>query len=477
MPRSPSNNHSNEVPPRLMIAAPHGRSGKTTVSIGLCAALRQRGLFVQPFKKGPDYIDPSWLSAAANISCRNLDPFFMDEGQLVNSFHQASRRADLVLIEGAMGLYDSLGSDGRGSSAWVARLLRVPIILVINTARMTRSVAAMVVGYQHFEPDSAVAGVIFNNVSGTRHESKLATAVEDYCGIPVLGAVPRDPALLIPERHLGLIPFKEREEAVSVVERIHSRLNGHLDLEGILTVARNAQVIPLASLGGNTKRASIVKVGVMLDRVFTFYYPENLEALQQAGAELVFIDSLRDHRLPEIDALYIGGGFPEFFLEELEANDSLRYDIAKAAEDGLPIYAECAGLMYLCRCIGWRGQRFKMVGFIPTEVEMCPHPQAHGYSEVEVATENPLFPVGSILRGHEFHHSRLSKLDGLKFAYRMQRGRGINGKVDAIVHKNAIASFTHLHALGVPQWAEAFVSLALRKKKDEASLLKIRGAK
>jgi len=212
-------------------------------------------------------------------------------------------------------------------------------------------------------------------------------------------------------------------------------------------------------------RPAVAKVGVMLDRVFTFYYPENLEALQQAGAELVFIDSLQEQHLPEIAALYIGGGFPELFMEKLEANSGLRQDIAQAAEGGLPIYAECAGLMYLCRDIRWRGQRYEMVGIIPGEVEMCQQRQGHGYTVVEVANENPLFPVGSVLRGHEFHYSRLSKLGGLSFAYRMQRGNGIDGKVDGIIYKNVFAAYTHLHALSVPEWAEAFVSLALRQQR------------
>ena len=205
----------------------------------------------------------------------------------------------------------------------------------------------------------------------------------------------------------------------------------------------------------------------MLDRVFTFYYPENLEALTRARAELVFIDSLHQQRLPEIDGLYIGGGFPELFLEELEANRSLRQNIAQVIEDGLPVYAECAGLMYLCRYIQWHGQRYEMVGVFPSEAEICEKPQGHGYVEAEVNGGNPLFPIGLTLRGHEFHYSRLSQLSGLNFAYRLQRGRGIDGKVDAITYKNVFAAYTHLHASGVPQWAEAFVSLVLRERKHQ----------
>ena len=453
----------------IIIAAPQGQSGKTIISTGLCAAFVQRGLVVQPFKKGPDYIDPSWLTAAAGRSCRNIDTFLVTEETWLTSFRQACQGADLALIEGAMGLYDSLDSEGRGSTAHIARLLQAPVILVVNTARMTRSIAAMITGYQQFEPETNIAGVILNNVSGSRHESKLRTAVEQYCGIPVLGSVPKDHNLNITQRHLGIIPHREVQDSTLVTNRICHCLEDHLDLNSILAIARSAECGAVVDIETHAKKPAVVRIGVMYDRVFTFYYPENLEALKQAGADLVFIDSLKDRQLPDIDGLYIGGGFPELFLEELEANISLRQDIAQAIEDGLPVYAECAGLMYLCRGSRWHNQRFEMVGVIPSEVEVCQRPQGHGYVEVEVAGDNPLFPIGLTLRGHEFHYSRLSQSTGLKFAYGMRRGQGIDGKVDAIVYKNVLAAYTHLHASGVPQWAEAFVSLALRERKPQPS--------
>ncbi len=453
-----------KLPPRVVIAAPQGRCGKSLVSIGLCAAFTRRGLTVQPFKKGPDYIDPSWLTAAANRSCRNLDPFLIAEKTWLTSFQRASQGADLVIIEAAMGLYDGFDLDGGGSSAQLARLLAAPVILVVNTARMTRSIAAMITGYQRFEPDTNIAGVILNNVSGSRHEKKLVAAVERYCGIPVLGTIPRDHNLNIAERHLGLIPCKEIDDSAAIISRIQHCLEAHLDLDGILAIASKSEARWVADTTEAEGRAPLVQIGVMVDKVFTFYYPENLEALTRAGANLVFINSLRDQELPDINGLYIGGGFPELFLEELEANSSLRQDIAQAVEDGLPVYAECAGLMYLCQSIYWHGRQYEMVGVIPGEVEICQRPQGHGYVVVEVTNDNPFFPVGLTLRGHEFHYSRLSKLNNLKFAYQVKRGRGINGKVDAIIYKNVLAAYTHLHALGVPQWAEALVSLALQQE-------------
>ncbi len=446
--------------PCITIAAPHGRSGKTIVSLGLCAILRRRGLIVQPFKKGPDYIDPSWLTAAAGRSCRNLDAVLMPEGTLRASFQRASSGAGLALIEGAMGLYDGFDACGWGSTAWIARILHSPVILVVNAARMTRSIAALVGGYQHFEPETNIAGVILNNVSGSRHQRKLVEAIEQYCSIPVLGSILRDPALNIGERHLGLIPFTESEEAASIVERIRQKLEPSLDTDGILAIARTAKASGMADFTEPEKKPAAVRVGVMRDRVFNFYYPENLEALRQAGADLVFIDSLQERALPDVDALYIGGGFPELFLKELEANNHLRQDIVRAVESYLPVYAECAGLMYLCRGIRWHNDMHEMVGVIPAEVELCQRPQGHGYVMAEVAEENPFFPTGQTLWGHEFHHSRLLQSDGLKFAYRMRRGQGVDGCVDGIVYKNVLAAYTHLHALGVPQWAESLVSLA-----------------
>jgi len=447
-----------------MIASAQGRSGKTTISIGLCAALRQRGLSVQPFKKGPDYIDASWLSAAAGRGCRNLDIFMMREEVVRTSFLQACRGVDFAVIEGAMGLYDGLYPSGRGSSAHLARLIHVPVILIVNTSRMTRSVAAMVTGYQHFEPETDIAGVILNSVSGKRHEHKLVRAIERYCGIPVLGLIPRDHDLNIAERHLGLIPFPESEEAESIVERIGGKLEPCLDLDGILAVARRPRPLLRARPMGLARRVGSARIGVMLDRVFNFYYPENLEALSRAGAELVFINSPRD-RLPKIDGLYIGGGFPEFSLEELEANRGLRRDIAEAVEEGLPVYAECAGLMYLCRGIRWQEERREMVGIIPAEVEISRRPQGHGYVVAKVSGENPFFSLGTIIRGHEFHHSKLSISGGLTYAYRIRRGQGIDGTADGVIYKNVFAAYTHVHALGVPNWAEAFVSLASREGK------------
>jgi cobyrinic acid a,c-diamide synthase len=465
----------------LLISSPQGHSGKTIVTVGLCDALKRRGFSIQPFKKGPDFIDPSWLTIAAGRSCRNLDLFLVPKEKLIQTFEQACEKADLAIVEGAMGLYDGL--DTQGTTAEIARLLNIPVVLLVNTSRMTSSIAAMVMGYQHFQPETNIAGVLLNYVSGIRHENKLRNAVEKYCKIPVVGSIPRDEGLRVTERHLGLIPSSESNESELTIERIGRKLESRLDLDQILTIARNTKApqvsfpllkkekIKKSSLPfkerdrvRGTARTQKVRIGIIRDRAFNFYYPENLEALAMEGAELLFIDSFKDP-LPKVDGLYIGGGFPEFFLEKLEKNKELRQELWKAIEQGLPVYAECAGLMYLSQKIHWEGRSYEMVGAIPAEVRISERPEGHGYVIAEIMDENPLFPVGLTIRGHEFHHSKVSIEKGVKFAYQIRRGYGIDGKRDGVLYKNIFAAYTHLHALGTPSWAKAFVSLAAKKGK------------
>jgi cobyrinic acid a,c-diamide synthase len=457
--------------PRLVIAAPQGRSGKTTVALGLCAAMAARGLAVQPFKKGPDYIDPSWLTEAAGRACRTLDPFFLvsQEG-LRQAFLRGARGAGISLVEGNHGLYDSPDEEGAGSTAAVARSLQAPIILVVNTARMSRSVAALVRGCQTFEPDTNIAAVILNNVAQSRHERKLRDAIERHCQVPVAGALPRSDALAIPDRHLGLVPRAENDALPPAIESCRRAAERYIDLDAVLSIARAAPPLPLPPAPCPLPPApSSVRIGVIRDRAFTFYYPENLEALLDAGAELVFIDALRDPHLPAVDALYIGGGFPEMFMDELAANRLLRQDIRTAAGLGLPIYAECGGLMYLAQRIVWGDRSAEMVGALPCAVEMTGQPQGHGYVLAETVGDNPFLPTGTVIRGHEFHNSRLVNLrEDLPAAYRLLRGNGLGGGRDGLVYRNILASYTHLHAAGSPGWAEGLVAQA-RAHAGEAS--------
>lgn len=466
---------------RILISAAHKSSGKTTVSIGLCAAFRARGTRVQPFKKGPDYIDPMWLSVASGRPCRNLDFFMMSEDEIVAEFQRHSAGANLSLIEGNKGLYDGLNLDGSNSNAALARLLHAPVVLVIDARGMTRGIAPLILGYQAFDRNIHIAGVILNNLGGARHESKLRAVIEHYTDVPVIGAVHHDKRLEIVERHLGLMPSNEAEAATRRVNEIGEIVGAQVDLDRLRAIAASAPPLPVplatsphlnplppageeANVPLRGAKAS-VRIGWAKDKAFGFYYADDLDALRAAGAELVPLDTLHDPHLPEVDGLFIGGGFPELFMNELEANATLREEIGTAIENGLPVYAECGGLMYLARTLTWRGEKHNMVGVIPGDVTMHEKPVGRGYIRLNETGESPWpmlagdSPVAEV-RGHEFHYSSLDNLDtsGLKYAYEVKRGHGIDGRHDGIVYKNLLASYAHLRSLGAYNWAARFVA-------------------
>ena len=457
---------------RLLISAAHKSSGKTTVSIGLCAALRARGTQVQPFKKGPDYIDPMWLSVASGRSCRNLDFFMMGEDEIVAEFQRHSDGADVSLIEGNKGLYDGLNLDGSNSNAALARLLQAPVVLVIDARGMTRGIAPLILGYQAFDRNINIAGVILNNLGGTRHEGKLRAVIEHYTDVPVIGAVHHDKRLEIVERHLGLMPSNEAEAATRRVDEIGEVVGAQVDLDRLLEIAATAPPLPAIQPAAAVTIPALpkVRIGWAKDKAFGFYYADDLDALRAAGAELVPLDTLHDPHLPEVDGLFIGGGFPELFMSELEANVTLRDDIGRAIENGMPVYAECGGLMYLARSLTWHGEKRNMVGVIPGDVVMHEKPVGRGYIRLNETGENPWpTPTGPApvpeVRGHEFHYSSLDNLDtsGLKFAYEVKRGHGIDGHRDGVVYKNLLASYAHLRSLGDYNWAARFVAFVRSK--------------
>jgi cobyrinic acid a,c-diamide synthase len=452
---------------RLLISAAHKSSGKTTITIGLCAVLRSRGMTVQPFKKGPDYIDPMWLTAASGRDCHNLDFWLMGREEILNTFAARAHGADVSLIEGNKGLYDGLDLDGSNSNAALAKLLHAPVVLVIDARGMTRGIAPLILGYQAFDRDIRIAGVILNQLGGSRHESKLRAVIEHYTDVPVVGAVHHDDRIGIVERHLGLMPSNEAPEARACIDAIAAAIRDHVDLDRLLSLAALATPLerenPRAPAAADATRASLpaVRIGIARDAAFGFYYPGDLEALRAAGAELVPIDTLRDAQLPAIDGLFIGGGFPETHMQELEANVSLRRAIHAAIEQGLPTYAECGGLMYLSRCIDWQGRRCAMVGVIPGDTVMHAKPQGRGYVTLRATTSNPWAhpEPGTEVRAHEFHYSSLENLSpGLTYAYEVARGHGIDGAHDGIVHKNLLANYTHMRHLSGNRWAERFVA-------------------
>lgn len=469
------------------------------VSIGLCAALSARGHIVQPFKKGPDYIDPMWLSLAsgsggAGRACRNLDLYLMERDDIVATF--ARHSAEINLVEGNKGLYDGLALDGSNSNAALAKLLDLPVFLVIDARGMTRGIAPLILGYQAFDRDINIAGVILNNLGGSRHEAKLREVIEHYTGVPVIGAIHHDERLSIVERHLGLMPSNESHVAAAKIKQIGEAIAEQVDLDKLLDLSRKAPLevphpSPLSNSLPEGERANAkniikfpaevsplpigekVRIGIARDRAFGFYYADDLDALEAAGAELVPFDALRDARLPEVDALYIGGGFPETCAAELEANSALRAQIKQVIEGGMPTYAECGGLMYLSRSITYQGRSYRMAGAIPGDVRMHDKPIGRGYVHLKEDDAHPWprpnTPAKQI-RAHEFHYSSLENLPPeTRFAYHVERGYGIDGKHDGLILHNLLASYTHLRTIGSCYWATRFVAFIRRQREQRHS--------
>jgi cobyrinic acid a,c-diamide synthase len=449
----------------------------------MCAALRDRGLSVQPFKKGPDYIDPMWLSLASQRDCHNLDFYLMGRDEILQTFHTHVQGADIALIEANKGLYDGLSLDGSNSNAALAHLLNTPVILVIDARGMTRGIAPLILGYQAFDRNIRLAGVILNQLGGSRHEAKLRAVIEHYTDIPVLGAVHHDDRLTIVERHLGLIPSNEASEAHARIDTIAATVAASVNLDLLLEVAAKAPPLIRPAMAPSTLPKSVatdVRLGIARDAAFAFYYPGDLEALREAGAELIPIDTLRNTHLPKIDGLFIGGGFPEVQMDALAANTSLRRELRQAIDSGLPVYAECGGLMYLSRGIRWQGRHREMVGALPMDTVMCSRPQGRGYVLLRETGKSPWTLTDDTqpppeIRGHEFHYSSLENLDPrLEYAYEVVRGSGIDGHRDGIVYKNVLACYTHLRDLANHHWAKRFVSF-VRKHKKIADKVQITG--
>jgi cobyrinic acid a,c-diamide synthase len=515
--------------PRIIIAALRGGSGKTILSIAIIAALSKLGKSIAPFKKGPDYIDAGWLALAAGRSCYNLDSFLLSQEDNLKSFLRHSADCNISVIEGNRGLYDGIDIEGSTSTAELAKLLRCPVVLCVDCTKITRTMAAVVMGCSLFDPDVIIKAVILNRVANRRHEKKLRDSIEHYCGIPVLGAIPKLDQQHFPERHLGLVPTSEHDWANDSIEAIVKIAEQHLDLNAILKICQQAPVLmtegrgqrtedrgqraedkrqrtelvignseagirtsasgpkmppPRREVGrqklvesdqrpaaGNPQPVSTIenpvpRIGIIRDSAFQFYYPENIEALSDRGAEVVFISPLKDRELLDLDALYIGGGFPETHAQQLADNKSFSRQLKALADDGFPIYAECGGLMYLGEKLVLKDKSYPMAGILPVAFDFYKKPQGHGYTVVTVEGENPYYVVGTEIRGHEFHYSRVSNWSGDEndLVFRMKRGVGVAKDRDGIVYKNVLATYTHVHALGTPEWAGALIRNAVEFK-------------
>ncbi len=472
--------------PRIMIAALRGGSGKTILSVGLIAAWKKLKKSIAPFKKGPDYIDTGWLALAAGRPCYNLDTFLLEPAKIIQSFQTHALKDGIAVIEGNRGLYDGIDLAGSTSTAELAKLLQTPVLLCVDCTKITRTMAAVISGLIRFDPEVMIKGVVLNRVAGSRHERILRDNIEHYCGIQVLGAIPKLATQIFPERHMGLVPTPEHDWAVKSIDAAARIAVEHIDLDAVYELIQdlpqlNAEDRSQKSEDRGQKtedhgqkisvEAGQPKIGIIKDSAFQFYYPENLDALTAAGAETVFISPLSNKTLPGLDALYIGGGFPETHARQLAANKNFRKEIKALAEDGLPIYAECGGLMYLGEELVLEKKSYPMAGVLPVTFDFYPRPQGHGYTVVTVVNENPFYELGAEIRGHEFHYSRVLKWSGDEndLVFRMQRGVGITREKDGICYKNVLATYTHIHALGTPQWAQALVrnALAYQKKKTQ----------
>jgi len=481
--------------PRILISADRSSSGKTTISMGLMAALVSRGYKVQPFKVALDYIDPSYHTEITGRFCRNLDGYLMDENRILDVYThacEADDQADIAIIEGVRGLYEGFESlSDLGSTAQIAKILKCPVVLVINARSITRSSAALVNGYKNFDLDVEIAGVILNNIGSRRHAEKAKEAIEYYTGIPVIGIVPRDPSMQISMRHLGLIPALEGrrrlgdggfEDRLRGIEEI---INKGIDVDHFLRIASSAKHLkpPKNSVFSSAPDTGTYKpkIGVALDEAFNFYYRDNIDLLELAGAEIVYFSPVKDSALPEVDGLYIGGGYPELFAAELEANESMRSDIKKASAAGMPIYAECGGLMYLTEKIstGVPGKgtyhdasmpesTYSMVGALPGHTIMG-QTRVVSYNIGTLEKDCVIGKKGNSFKGHEFHHSEIREIpEDAEFSIILSRGTGIKDDKDGLISGNTLGSYAHLHGVAYRELAGSLVEAARKFRKSRA---------
>ena len=480
----PDEKYSTKSINSLYISAVKRNSGKTTISIALTRLLKDKGYAVQPFKKGPDFIDPMWLTKAAGRGCHNLDFYFISKRKIKKHFINCSLNSDISIIEGNHGLHDSFDVFGKNSNADMAKLLGVPVILIVDVGELNRGVVPLLMGFKNFDKDVDIKGVILNKIHSARHEKNLLRAINHYTDFKVVGRIPNEAGLSIKQRHLGLMSTLGEDDIESHISTISSKISGYVDIESIVKISgirrRRANAAGSAGLsrfrleaaGGLTgtrkgkrrEKKKTVRVGLAYDNAFNFYYNENIEALESYGCEIVRFSPLYDKKLPDVDALYIGGGFPEILCKELEANVTFRKDLIEKIENGLPVYAECGGLMYMCKSISFNDEDCKMVGAIDARVRLTKKPKGHGYTRLSPAVRDKNGPLWfnkiSSIRGHEFHHSYVETPapDNLNLSFNVIKGYGVNGFKDGITYKNLYAAYTHIYSPSSPGWFKNWVS-------------------
>jgi cobyrinic acid a,c-diamide synthase len=445
------------VSARILLAGTHSSVGKTTVALGLLAAWRRQGLHPSPFKAGPDYIDPGLHALAAGRPSRNLDLWLLDEATLRGVLRRGMRDAGVGVIEGVMGLFDGIGPTQVGSTAAVARALDCPVILVLDVAAMSGTAAALVLGCQRMQPGVRLAGVVLNRVGSEAHLHATAEAITTTTGLPVLGSLPGDPSLEIPERHLGLVPAAEGGVPLATLDRLADLVAERFDLAAIRRIADLAGPLPTDSprshVGGQTR----ARIGVAQDRAFGFYYQDTIDLLAESGAEIVRFSPVDDEVLPpHLDGLYLGGGFPELHARAIAANHRMRAELQEHAARGHPIYAECGGLMALGQTLTtFEGETLEMFGILPVNSRMQHETLTIGYREVEALRPSPLMPAGTRVRGHEFHWSLAEAPPAPVAAYRIVG----EDRLEGFCIDGTLASYVHLNLAGSPEIAQRFVAL------------------
>ncbi|UOY10507.1 cobyrinate a,c-diamide synthase [Methanonatronarchaeum sp. AMET6-2] len=456
--------------PRILIAGTKSGVGKTTITIGLMSALKDKGKNVQPFKVGPDYIDPGFHTKVTGNRSRNLDSYLLEPKTIKESFLNASTKKDISIIEGVMGLYDGKHGgkeSGAGSSAEIAKILDTPVILVLDAGKMAQSAGAMIKGYREYDKQVNIAGVILNNVASERHYQMIKNSVKK--DIEFLGHLPWNEELELPERHLGLVPTYESEDLDQYIQELSRYISKHIDLKLLMEIAENTKDIDIDSWSVYRQKPKYnLKVGVAFDEAFNFYYYDNLDILEELGGEIKEFSPINDEKLPEVDALYIGGGFPETFLPELEQNKKMKESIREFHQKNKPIYAECGGLAYLSNEItDFDGAKYNMVGIVPGEVSMTDELQAMGYVEALATENNILMNKNEKTKGHEFHYSKIEGLKKKNSSYTLKGGKGADGRHEGYTEKNLLASYVHLHFATNPKIPGNFLKKTSEIKKQQ----------
>jgi cobyrinic acid a,c-diamide synthase len=427
--------------PRLVIAGVTSGVGKTSITSAIIYGLKKRGYTIQPFKVGPDYIDPSYLSSISNNETKNLDVWLMGKDELVKSFVNSST-SDISIIEGVMGYYDGFGGKtNHASTHHVATLLKSPVILVLDASKTSRSIAATALGFTKFHRNSRISGIILNKIGSKKHEMLCRSALENL-KIPIIGVVPKNTKNILESRHLGLIPVVEQKQLQRKIKQVSQQISDYLDFEKLVKICKNVERIPKTKLQ-KFKKPNI-SIAVALDSSFNFYYHDNLEALRREGAKIKFFSPISDKKIPKCDSIYIGGGFPEILGKKLSQNHSMKKSIKQAAENGIPVYAECGGLMYLTKSIKHNNQKYKMVGLFDAETEMTTK-MTLNYTQGRIIS-NCLISSPRNFNAHEFHYSKITNIPkDAKFLYDLKIGEGISSKKDGFSEYNVLASYCHLY--------------------------------